>query len=165
MTKQFHAERGLDAGPANGPRILLADHHRGIEKAFKTLHAAVLADDCRNIVDEFRCFERAILEHVQAEEEVILPAYELFNPKDAAVIRADHARIRDQLTTAAIETELHKMRAARLTKLIETLRAHAAHEDRHMYPWAQVHLPLSQRQMLFLRLSKSLRSLLALDGR
>lgn len=35
MTKQFRANRVIDASPANGPRFLLTDHHRSLEKAYQ----------------------------------------------------------------------------------------------------------------------------------
>jgi len=165
MTNQFHADRGLDAGPANGPRLLLADHHRGIEEAYRRMLASIYADDALDLVRDFRTFERAILEHLAAEEDVILPEYALEDPEDAAVIRADHARIREALIRAGIDTDLHTMRAHTMKGLIEALRAHAAHEDARMYPWAQMHLPLRTRRGLFVRLGRSLRTLSAIAER
>ncbi len=166
MLKLFHTEGGLDEMAANGPRLLLADHHQGIEKAYRAMLSATYADDSRDLVGEFRCFEAAILEHLAAEEEVILPAYELFDPEDAEALRADHARIREELTRAGIDTDLHAMRAERMEGLIAALRAHSAHEDAYMYPWAQVHLPLSGRRSLYVRLTRSLRALAELaEGR
>ncbi len=165
MTNQFHADRGIDAGPANGPRLLLADHHRGIEAAYRRMLASIYADDARDLVRDFRTFERAILEHLAAEEDVILPAYALEAPQDAAQIRADHARIREALIRAGIDTDLHTMRAHNMKGLIEALRTHAAHEDERMYPWAQIHLPLSSRRGLFVRLGRSLRTLAAIAER
>ena len=165
MTKPQHADHGLDDMPGNGPRLLLADHHRGIEKAYLAMLSATYADDSRDLVREFRCFESAVLEHVAAEEEVILPFYELFDAADAALIRADHARIREELTRAGIETDLHAMRVERMKGLVEALRAHSAHEDSVMYPWAQVHLPLGARRTLFLRLTRSLQTLVDIAER
>ena len=70
MTK-LHTERGLDGGPHNGPRLLLGDHHRRIEKTYQAIMSSTYADDSRELVDEFRRFETAILEHIAAEEETL----------------------------------------------------------------------------------------------
>lgn len=153
------ARSGLDAGAANGPRLLLADHHRETEHACTALLARLYADDPRELVEGFRCFERAVLDHIGAEEYLILPAYALHAPSDASALQAEHAQIRDALNRLGVEVDLHVARARSITDLVDLLRAHAEHEDIAMYPWAQLHLPLGDRQLLALRIRRSLRML------
>lgn len=150
---------GLDSLDANGPRLLFADHHRGIEAAYRALLAATYTDDPRELVTQFKIFENEILEHMAAEEEVILPAYEHYVPADARAVRKDHGRIREQLTRIGIDCDLHAIRADTMEELITELRTHAAREDLQMYRWAQIHLPLDTKRALFVRLGTSLRRL------
>ncbi len=132
-----------DAGAANGPRLLLADHHREIEGACLGLVAGTYADDPLELIKQYCCFERAMLDHLAAEEEQILPAYAEHAPADAQALRDDHAAIRQALYRIGLEVELHLVRATTVNQLVEALRAHAAREDAKMYPWAQLHLPLA----------------------
>jgi hypothetical protein len=104
-------------------------------------------------------FERAVLEHLEAEEGPLLPAYAAHAPQDASAIRDEHAAIRKLLFRIGVEVELHLVRLETLQTLIDTLHAHAAREDVSMYPWAQVHLPLSAQGRLFVRIGRSLREL------
>jgi hemerythrin-like domain-containing protein len=151
---------GLDAGAANGPRLLLAEHHREIENACMALLGRTYADEPRALVAQYRTFERAITEHLEAEEHLILPAYALDAPDDAQALRSDHDTIRLALTRVGIEVELHLVRAHTVEALVDALRAHAAREDAGMYPWAQVHLPGEARQKLVNQIGASLRDLL-----
>lgn len=159
------ATRGIDAGAANGPRLLLADHHRSLEAAYNALLAATYADDPRDLVARFRIFEHAILEHVRAEEEEILPIYELYAPAEARRIREDHERIRQWLTKLGVDVELHEIRLETMKELIAALRAHSTFEDKYMYPWAQLYLPLRARRTLFVRIGRSLRNLTRITER
>lgn len=151
--------KGLDAGAANGPRQLLADHHREIEVACREMLACTYADDPLQLIEQYRVFERAILDHLGAEEEMILPAYAEAAPADARALRDDHAALRQQLFQLGVEVELHLVRAQTLCELIDQLHAHAAREDASMYPWSQLHLPLASKRQLFDRISQSLRLL------
>jgi Hemerythrin HHE cation binding domain len=153
------SSKGLDAGAGNGPRLLLADHHREIEAACRALLACTYADDPFQLIAQYRAFEHAVLDHLAAEEEVILPGYAEAAPAGARAIRADHAALRQQLLAVGVEVELHFVRAETVCRLIDQLNAHAAREDASMYPWAQLHLPLPAKRRLFVRIGRSLRAL------
>lgn len=155
---------GLEAGAANGPRLLLADHHRRIEEACCALRACAQADEPRALVEQYRVFEQAVLDHLEAEETMILPDYAADHPEDAYAIREGHAEIRTLLFRIGVEVELHIVRLETLQGLIDKLHAHAAREDGSMYPWAQVHLPLSTKRRLFVRIGRSLRKLAELQA-
>lgn len=150
---------GVDHPTNNGPRLLFADHHEEIEAACRALKAAIYTDDPANLIARFRTLERATLEHMSAEEEEILPAYEKTMPADASRILATHDELRRQLMRLAIDVELHAVRAHQLERLIATLREHARQEDLYMYAWAQIHLPLRTKRVLFKRIGRSLRAL------
>ena len=153
----------VDHPPPNGPRLLFADHHCKIEAACDSLRACAYTDDPLELIEQYRSFERSVLEHLKAEEDAILPAYAEHAPADAELIRATHDDLRQQLFRIGLDVELHSIRAESLDRLVATLRAHAAHEDREMYPWAQLNLPLRTKRQLFHRIGRSIR-LLVLDG-
>ena len=158
MMTERHAE-SLAADVATGPRLLLADHHRELEGACRSLLEHTYADDPLQLILQYRRFERGLLEHMAAEEEIILPDYAAAAPAKARAIMHDHTELRRQLFLVAVEIELHVVRAQTVCTLIDQLRAHAAREYTSMYPWAQVHLPVSARRRLFVRIGRSLRSL------
>jgi hypothetical protein len=135
------------------------EHHVELEAACEDLRSCVRADDARGLITRFRSFEHAVLAHLQAEEVEVLPAYARAACADAAAIRAAHEEVRRQLFRIGIEVELHCARAESLERLVDTLRSHAAHEDRGMYPWAREHLALQTRAELFARMARSLRLL------
>lgn len=151
--------------PQNGPRLLLAEHHREIEDACRALLARTYADDPRALIAEYRGFERAMLEHFAAEEEEILPGYAEHASQDARVVRDDHARLRQLLFRLGVDVELHVIRLASVTELLDQLHAHAAREDAAMYPWAEAHLPVTAKRRLFVRIGRSLRALATLPLR
>jgi len=155
---------GLEAGATNGPRLLLADHHRQIEEACSALRACAQVNGPRALVEQYRAFEQAVLDHLEAEETVILPDYAADHQEDAYAIREEHAEIRTLLFRIGVEVELHLVRLETLQGLIDMLHAHAAREDASMYPWAQVHLPLSTKRRLFVRIGRSLRKLAELQA-
>ncbi len=149
----------VHAEVANSPDLLLAEHHRATEQACTALLARRYSDDPLELVAHYRSFEHALLEHLAAEDELILPAYAEHAPTEAQAIRDDHAAIRKALNRIGLEVELHVVRAHSVNELVDSLRAHAAREDTVMYPWAQVHLPPVTRRQLFLRIGRSLRAL------
>ena len=153
------SDSGLDAAAANGPRLLLGEHHRALEEAASELLARTYADEPRGLASEYRVFEREVLDHLAAEELVILPGYQAASPSDAAEIRAEHAAIRQQLFRVGLEIDLHLIRAHTVERLLAQLRAHARREDVAMYPWAQLHLPLSTKRRLFVRLGRGIKTL------
>lgn len=138
---------------------LLLKHHRALETACQALLAHTYGDDPRELVFNYRAFERSTLEHIAAEEDLLLPAYAEHAPEDARSIRDDHVAIRQLLFRVGIDVELHSVRVDTVKQLIEKLQAHAAREDAAMYPWAQEHLPLTLQRQLFVRIGRSLRSL------
>jgi hypothetical protein len=142
-----------------GPRSMLSEHHREIDVACMSLRAAACADDPLDVIAKYRALEHAVNEHMAAEEEVILQTYATIAPVDAAAIRDTHQQLRQLLYQLGIEAELHCIRLEAVDQLIATLRAHAAHEDREMYPWAQMALPPNNQRALVARIGSSLQEL------
>lgn len=141
-------------------RLLLPEHHKEIEAACTALLDTTYAEDPRELVAQYRRFECALLEHLAAEEELIVPIFGEHAPAEAAKIFAEHAELREALSKLGLEVELHVVRASSVHALVEALRAHGFREDAAMYPWARAHLPLDTRRQLFVRIGRSLRGLI-----
>lgn len=139
-----------------GLAILLSDHHHRLEATCRALLGCAYAEDTRALTLSWSEVEAELLDHMAAEEDVILPSYELHDPDDAHRIREDHARIRALLTPIGVEVELHEIRLARLRQLVAALETHAASEDARMYPWAAKHVALVSQRMLYARISRGL---------
>ncbi len=159
MTLLSYKSSGLEAIDRNGPYLLFAEHHRGLRRAGESLMARAQADDCYSLITEYRVFEKQILEHIRAEEELVLPAFATACPAEAAQIRDAHALLRKRLEATALEIELHSIRLQSIRELLEALDSHAKYEDCTMYPWAQVNVPAPSRSALGARLRASLRRL------
>jgi iron-sulfur cluster repair protein YtfE (RIC family) len=138
---------------------LLADHHREIDAGCQALLAGTYADDSLELIEQYRTFEHAILEHLAAEEELVLPSYAEAAPEDARRLQNDHAALRERLYEVGVAVELHAVRAQTLSALVDQLRIHAAREEEALYPWAQEHLALPAKRQLFARIGQSLREL------
>ncbi len=165
MNPLSYEQRGLEAIEHNGPRLLFAEHHRSLHRAGEDLMGRAHEDDRFSLVAEYRTFEHQILEHMRAEEDVILPAFAEVDPVEAAAIREGHDAIRKQLEQTALEVELHCVRIETIASLLATLDDHAKREDRTMYPWAQVHLSDESRTAIGTRLMSGIRALANLATR
>jgi hypothetical protein len=141
------------------PKLPLAEHHRELETACMALLSTAYADDASALVAEYRKFEQAVLDHIAAEEEEILPGYEEHAPADAREIREDHVRMRQLLFRIGVEVELHTVRIGYVHEMVALLRAHAEHEDAAMYVWAFAQLPANVKERLFDRIRRSSRGL------
>ena len=159
MALSSNLRGGFDDPRANGPRLLLAEHHDAMDNACEELRVGVEIDDPLDLVTRYRAFERDVLDHLALEEELILPAYALDEPGDARRIASEHDELRRLLYQLGIEAELHCVRAESIEALIQLLKAHGRREDTRMYPWAQVHLPSSTKRQVFARVRMLLRRL------
>jgi len=139
-----------------GTDVLLSDHHHRLEATCRALLGDAYANDPRALSLGWSEVEAELLDHMAAEDAVILPSYELDAPADARRIRDEHARIRALLTPVGVEIELHEIRLARLRQLVAALEGHSASEDAAMYPWAARHVALVRERMLYARISRGL---------
>jgi Hemerythrin HHE cation binding domain len=144
----------LPGTPRSELHRLLTDHHRDVERACRDLLHDTYGDDARELDAAWRRFEQRLLEHMAAEEDLILDAYARVDPDHAREIRRQHDELRALLTPLCLEVQLHVIRARTVEQLIAALRAHAAHEDRAMYPWAERNLPADTQRQLIARLER-----------
>lgn len=165
MNPLSYKPTGLEAIDNNGPRLLFAEHHRSLRRTGEDLIARCHEDDCRTIVLEYRVFERQLLEHMRAEEDLVLPEFAKVDPEEAAAIVNTHQILRKQLERTGFDVELHAVRLESIRTLLAALDEHAKREDRKMYPWAQMHLPVKARDAIGERMFASIRKLTKLAFR
>lgn len=140
------------ARPKRGLAHFAVDRHHELERA------------CLDLVKDpsrWSEVEQLLRDHMLAEEELIIPAFQLTDPEEADELRTQHAQIRaliDEINTHIQRNGVHR---ERLRRLQAALRAHAGREDAELYPWAEHHLPVVARRQLMLRISHWLRRLSA----
>lgn len=137
---------------AERPGGLLSDYHHRLELKCRFMLGAAYADDPRGLGTAWNELESELLDHMAAEEDVILPGYATYAPEDAHRIRAEHARIRSLVTPIGVDVDLHEVHVARLRLLVDALEAHSASEDAAMYPWAAEHIVLASERLLSARI-------------
>lgn len=99
----------------------------------KCLAQDAAAPVCGALEQTWGTFEGQLLRHLEAEERFLLPLLEASDPAEVSRIRAEHARIRELVTELGPAIELHAVREANVTRLIDFLKAHAEHENRALY--------------------------------
>ncbi len=144
--------------PKRGLRLFAAERHLELEAAFDALLRDRAAEDPHLLATRWRVLDAAIRDHMDAEEDLIIPGYQLTAPEEGDELRTEHARIRECLDEV-FDSRIHVIRRQRLRHLLELLRAHAAREDASMYPWAERNLPLAVRRQLFVRIAHWMRRL------
>lgn len=82
-------------------------------------------------------FEAALHCHLTAEEELLIPRFELVSPADAARIRGEHRQMREQLAALEAEFERGVADRERIARLLGILRVSAALKERGLYVWAE----------------------------
>lgn len=111
--------------------------HTELEQLFGRLEDAVEGADDPTIQRLWTEFERRLFAHLEGEERYLLPALALRHPAAVARIHREHRQIRELVDDLGIRTDLHLLRKDAADALVETLRRHAAHEDRTLYAWAE----------------------------
>jgi len=139
-----------------GPRLLSSVHHEEVERQCIALLSHALADDPPALVAHWRRFERNVVEHIAAEEQLVLPGYSVASPVDARRVRREHDQLLELLGTLGLEVELHVIRGTTVRAFVAALRVHARHEDQGMYRWASVHLSAPVRAAVWTRLANLL---------
>ena len=132
--------------PSIGER-LFAEHQR-FDALFSQLLADMHAGDWSICQATWNVFERDLLEHMAAEEALVLPTFERVNPAETAKLREEHVAVRHWLAELGVCLELHAVKEANVQRLVESLRSHAAREDALLYRWATKLAPELQKTLL-----------------
>lgn len=116
----------------------LTEHHRHCDELFAAAADAVTAADWALLTARVGALREALLEHFRNEEERIFPLYEETSGEEGATeaLCAQHDDMRATLwalATYPAGTDPQRY-CAELTELRSTFDAHAADEERRMYP-------------------------------
>ncbi len=122
--------------PSSVASMLMGEHRR-LERLFGELLAAFEADARDDAARLWSEFDRSFTDHLTREEKFLLPRIEGAHPRFAAAIRAEHEDLRSKLLALGVGVDLHLTKANAVAEFIATLRAHAAHEETTLYPFAE----------------------------
>jgi hemerythrin superfamily protein len=125
----------------------LADHVQ-LEELLEEVLRAFEADDRERIASLWNQFDARLLAHLAAEEKYMIPPLLRVDPPGARAILEEHEHIRARLTELGAGVDLHIVRLGTARAFIDELRAHANHEDKVLYQWADAHLGESDRATL-----------------
>ena len=118
--------------------MLAGDHHR-LEGEFQMIVTRAQGGDFQQLEAAWLAFQRALLEHLDAEERTLIPALEQDRPGAAQALLQDHTDIRIKLLQLGVDLDLHCLSAERVESFVEALRAHAHREENTFYPWVDRH--------------------------
>jgi hemerythrin superfamily protein len=125
----------------------LADHVE-LEELLTGVLRAFEADDRERIATLWNQFDTRLLAHLKTEEKYLIPALMRLNERAARAILEEHRHFRARLTELGAGVDLHIVRLKTARAFIDELRAHANHEDKMLYQWADEHLPEADRTTL-----------------
>ena len=121
-----------------GSAIKLAEHHRHCEELFVAAGEAASAGDWAALVARVAAVREALLAHFRYEEERIFPLYEQTSGEEGATesLCAAHDDMRAALWALATYTAESDSRryCSEFAELRAAFEAHAADEERRMYP-------------------------------
>ncbi|HVW24454.1 MAG TPA: hemerythrin domain-containing protein [Polyangiaceae bacterium] len=126
---------------------LLADHER-LESLFQQVISAFEAGSREDVDAIWSRFDRELLEHMEAEERCLVPWLFRADQRAARSIIQEHRLIQSRLVELGESVDLHTIRLDVARTFIDELRAHAKHEDRVLYSWADEHVPEEDRRSL-----------------
>ena len=129
-------------------RSHLSSDHVELERTLARLIEAVEVGDREGVSVAWTGFEDRLAAHFDAEEQFLIPAILPGNPRVAAAILAEHRHLRARLAELAAGVDLHIVSLRMVRAFIDEIRAHAAHEDRLLYRWADEAAPDSARAPL-----------------
>jgi hemerythrin-like domain-containing protein len=130
----------------------LAQDHEDVARRLEGLVAAARADDREALAAAFAQAEEGLLAHMNAEELYVLPAFSVVDAKEAKALRAEHARLREELGRLGLGVELHVVRKEHVDQLVAFVRQHAERERKLMYKWIDTSLPPENLRALVTRL-------------
>ena len=133
-------------------RELLPQDHERLDAMLASVLELVHVDLRPQLQEHWVTFEDGMLTHMNAEEMFILPAFGLFDAASAAILYADHAKLRGLLAEVGAGLDMDLVREEQVQELAQTFRAHAKAEKDFLYEWADRSLPPTALSSLARRL-------------
>jgi hemerythrin superfamily protein len=119
--------------------VLAGDHDR-LDRAFLAIVTRAYGGDFQQLESAWLEFQRALLNHLEAEEKHLIPALAADRPGEARTLLDEHAGIRNKLLQLGVDLDLHCLPAERVEAFVDALRAHARREEHIFYPWVDKHV-------------------------
>ncbi len=115
---------------------LSAEHDR-LDHLFDAMLAAFNADARDDAAKLWGEFDELFTRHLAREDEYLIPRLAKKLPDEAKTLAAEHADLRNKLLALGIGVDLHLTKADAVAEFVSALRAHAAHEESVLYPFAE----------------------------
>ncbi len=146
---------GSDPATDNLRDALAREQHR-IDDLFSAVLRAVEARDGARVSLSLGALGRRLLDHLRTEERHLLPRLAEAHPREAEILRADHADIRARLAALGLSIHAGGPSASQVAELASLVNAHGVREDELTYDWADTHLDPQDRIDLLERLRSRL---------
>lgn len=118
-----------------GAGDLLRQDHARLEGVYEELLAAYERGEWALVRARFDVFDAALRAHMTDEERDVLPAFRAVHAREADELAGEHDELRRELDAFGLRLDLHAAPLAEARTLIERVRAHAAREEKLLYPW------------------------------
>ena len=110
--------------------------HEQVRAEVTRLLSAMQANARTDVITLWNELEHKLLDHMEAEERFVLPAFAHVDQGEAVALLREHGLIRENLLELGIAVDLHYIRYERSQELFDLLRGHAEREERLLYRWA-----------------------------
>jgi nucleotide-binding universal stress UspA family protein len=134
MTALDKTSLGAEVLMTNAAVILKRDHGY-LETVYINLLRAYRDGDWADVRLQWDAFDSALRAHMQTEEKRVLPCFRSVNVQEASELLAEHDELRRQLDAFGVRVDLHAFTISDADELIGRVRAHAAREEKLLYPW------------------------------
>lgn len=142
---------GAEDAPLIRDRMIA--EHRLIETRLDELLDAFEANDHARMSSCWFEFETLLLPHLEIEEALLIPVLRRTQAREARALLEEHNHIRARAAQLGTAVDLHTARLDTAKHFSDELRAHATHEDKLFYPWADHQLSIPERMGLFAQLA------------
>lgn len=131
------------------------------------LHLETLLEEILNAMDSreekglsilWAGFSRTLLAHMDIEERCLIPQLDEQANRVARVLHEEHRYIRARTAGLAESIDALKARPDEIHAFADELRAHASHEDRMLYAWADRNLSPAAHRALLEQLDQAVQS-------
>lgn len=114
----------------------LIQEHQALDTLFEEVANRVHCGDTVALDESWTALEARLLAHFDYEESHLLPRFEALDPAEALRIKEEHRLVRRALQETGLAIELHTVREEDIEEFLTLLRAHAAREEKLLYPWS-----------------------------
>lgn len=132
-------------------RDALAREQERIDDLFAGVVDALEARDSTRASRALGSLSRRLLAHLRTEERHLLPSLAEAHPKEAEMLRAEHAVIRSKLAALGMSVHSDALAPSHVLELAREVRSHGEREDALTYAWADAHLSAHERIDLLAR--------------